>query len=101
MVIAWEEVKQEVIVKYFKNLGLYPEEKYNDEDDDPLAGEKLMNLDELVAKVSGETDIDALTYITDTDHEAFSYEPRVDTSDPNWWRNLRTEIIESHTSMKK
>lgn len=75
MVIAREEVKPEVIVKYYKNLGLYTEEEYNDEDDDPLAGEELMNLDKLVAKVSAETDIDALTYITDTDREAFSYEP--------------------------
>ena len=81
-------------------LALYPKENYNDVDDDPFAGEELMNLDELVAKVSGEADTDALTYITDTDREALSYKPCVDTSDPNWRRNLRTKIIESHNSME-
>ena len=100
MVMAWEEVKPEVIVKCFKHVDLYPEENYNDVDDDPFVGEELMNLDEVVAKVTGEADIDVLTYITDTDREALSYEPCVNTSDPNWRRNLRTEIIESHNSME-
>jgi len=44
MVMAWEEVKPEVIVivKCFKHVGLYREKTGTDEDDDPIAGEELM-----------------------------------------------------------
>ena len=59
--IVWEEVKPEIIVNCFKHVGLYPEETGTDEDDDPFAEEELMNLGELVAKVSGEADIETLT----------------------------------------
>lgn len=98
MVSAWEEVKPEVIIKCFKHVGMHPEENHAEEDDDPFAGEELLDLNELVAKVSGEKNVDAATYVTDADCEALSHEPFVDTGDPNWRRNLRTEIIESHTS---
>lgn len=57
-----------------------------------------MDLNELVAKVSGEPNVDAATYVADADSKALSHDPCVDTSDPNWLRNLRTEIIESHKS---
>lgn len=73
----------EVIVKHFKCVGLYPQETCTDDDDNPFAGKELMNLEELVAKVSGKADIDALMDITDIDREALSYEPTVDTSDSN------------------
>jgi len=44
MVMAWEEVKPEVIVivKCFKHVGLYCEKTGTDDDDDPIAGEELM-----------------------------------------------------------
>ena len=55
MVSAWEEVETGVIVKCFKHVGMYPEEKDNtDEDEDPFAGEDLLDLDEMVRKVSGD-----------------------------------------------
>lgn len=57
-----------------------------------------MELDELVANVSGETNINVL--VSDTDREALSNEPCVDTSDRNWRRNIRAEIIESHKSIE-
>ena len=53
MVSAWEEVETGVIVKCFKHVGMYPEEKDNtDKDEDPFAGEDLLDLDEMVRKVS-------------------------------------------------
>ena len=55
-------------------------------------------MDELVAKVSGETNVDAATYVADADSKALSHDPCVDTGDPNWRRNPGTEIIESHKS---
>lgn len=42
-----------------------------------------MNLEELVAKVFGEADIDHLTCVTDIDREALFYELTVDTSEFN------------------
>ena len=98
MVSAWEEVKPELIIKYFKHVGMNPEGNQAEEDDDPFAGEELLDLNELVAKVSGETNVDAATYVADADSEALSHQHCVDTGDPNWRRNLRTEIIESHKS---
>ena len=98
MVSAWEEVKPEVIIKCFKHVGMNPEENQAEEDDDPFAGKELLDLNELVAKVSGETNVDAATYVADAESEALSHEHCVDTGDPNWRRNLRTEIIESHKS---
>ena len=79
---------------------MHPEENHAEEDDDPFAGEELLDLNELVAKVSGETNVDAATYVTDADCKALSHEPFVDTGDLNWRRNLRTEIIESHKSIE-
>ena len=96
MVSAWEEVKPEVIIKCFKHVGIHPEEN----DDDPFAGEELLDLNELVAKVSGETNVDAATYVADADSKALSHEPCVDTGDLNWQRNPWTGIIESHKSME-
>ncbi|XP_068742381.1 tigger transposable element-derived protein 6-like [Montipora capricornis] len=98
MVSAWEKVKPEVIIKCFKHVGTNPEENQEEEDDDPFSGEELLDLNELVAKVSGETNVDAATYVADADSEALSHEHCVDTGDPNWRRNLRKEIIESHKS---
>ena len=77
-----------------------PEENQAGEDDDPFAGEELLDLNNLVAKVSGETNLDATAYVTDADSEALSHEPCVDTGDPNWRRNLQTKIIKSHKSME-
>ncbi|XP_068704538.1 tigger transposable element-derived protein 6-like [Montipora foliosa] len=98
MVSACEEVKPEVIIKCLKHVGMNSEENQVEEDDDPFAGEELLDLNELVVKVSGETNVDAATYVADADSEALSHEHCVDTGDPNWWRNVRTEIIESHKS---
>ena len=97
---AWEEVKLEVIIKCFKHVDMNPEENQAEEHDDPFAGEELLDLHELVAKVSGETNVDAATYVADADSKALSHEPCVGTGDPNWWRSLWTGIIESHKSME-
>ena len=69
------------------------------EEDDPFDGEELLDLDALMAKVCGETGIDAMEYITDAESELLSSEPSVDTTrtDHNWRVNLRTEILEKHT----
>ena len=49
---AWEEVETGVIVKCFKHVGMHPEEKDNtDEDNDPFAGEDLLDLDRWLGKV--------------------------------------------------
>ena len=64
---AWEEIKPEVIIKCFKHNSMNPEENQAEEDDDPFAGEELLDLNELVAKVSGETNVDAATYVADAD----------------------------------
>ena len=100
MVSACEEVKPEVIITCFKHVGMNPEENQAEQDDDPFAGEELLDLHELVAKVSGETNVDAATYVADADSKALSHEPCVGTGDPNWWRSLWTGIIESHKSME-
>ena len=100
MVSAWEEVKPEVIIKCFKHVSMNPEENQAEGDDDPFAGEELLDLNELVAKVCGETNVDAATYIADADSEALSNEPCVDTGDPNWRKNLPKEILESNKSME-
>ena len=97
-VSAWEEVKTEVIIKCFKHVGMNPEENQAEEDDDPFVGEEILDLNELVAKVSGEKNFDAVTYIADADSKALSHEPCVDTGDSNWRRSLRTEIIKNHKS---
>ena len=95
---AWEEVEPGVIVKCFKHVGMYPEEKDNsDEDDDPFAREDLLDLDEMVRKVSGDATIDTLTYVTVVDYDSLPYMATLDTTDPNWRKNLREEIIEKHT----
>ena len=52
MVNAWE-VKPEVIVKCFKHIGMNPEENQAEEDDDPFAGEGLLDSNELVEKFLG------------------------------------------------
>ena len=96
---AWEEVETGVIVKCFKHVGMHPEEKDNtDEDDDPFAGEDLLDLDEMVRKGSGDAKkIDTLTYVTVVDYDFPPYMAMLDTTDPNWRKDLLEEIIEKHT----
>lgn len=80
MVSAWEEVEPGVIVKCFKHVGMYPEEKDNSfEDEDPFAGEDLLDLDEMVREVSGDATIDTLTYVTVVDYDSPRYMAPLDT----------------------
>ena len=77
---AWEEVEPGVIVKCFKHVGMYREEKDNSyEDDDLFAGEDLLDLDEMVREVSGDATIDTLTYVTVVDYDSPRYMATLDT----------------------
>ena len=93
MVNAWEEVKPEVITKCFKHVGMYPDETESMlTEDDPFDGEELLELQDLLSKMSTpEQELDASSAFDD-DVEA--YEPSVDTSLPNWRETLRAEIVE-------
>ena len=93
MVSAWEEVKPEVITKCFKHVGMYPDETESMlTEDDPFDGEELLELQDLLSKMSTpEQELDASSAFDD-DVEA--YEPSVDTSLPNWRETLRAEIVE-------
>ena len=54
MVGAGGEAKPEVVTKGFKHVGMYPEkhEGAREEEADPFAGEELLDLQQLVTKVS-------------------------------------------------
>ena len=54
MVNSWDEVKGDVISKCFRHVGMYPStmDLDDDGDDDPFAGEKLLDLEALVQKMS-------------------------------------------------
>ena len=52
MVNAWDEVRGDVISKCFRHVGMYPSTMDLDDDDDPFAGEKLLDLEALVQKMS-------------------------------------------------
>ena len=85
MVSAWEEVEPGVTVKCFKHVAMYPEEKDNSyEDDDPFAGEDLLDLDEKVREVSGDATIDTLTYVTVVDYDSSRYMATLNT----YWSKL-------------
>ena len=48
MVKAWEEVPAEVITNCFKHVGMTADEEMSMEmDDDPFAGEELLEIEEL------------------------------------------------------
>ena len=48
MVKAWEEVSAEVITNCFKHIGMTADEEMSMEmDDDPFAGEELLEIEEL------------------------------------------------------
>ena len=98
MVSAWEEVEPEVISRCFKRVGMFPEEFGSmQEEDDPSAGEELLDLEALVTKVTGEICHDVAAYVTNADHDATPYEPYVDSSEPNWRENLRSDVIAKHS----
>ena len=79
MVSAWEEVEPEVISRCFKRVGMFPEEFGSmQEEDDPSAGEELLDLEALVTKVTGEICHDVAAYVTNADDDATPYEPYVD-----------------------
>ena len=98
MIAAWEEVKPEVVTKCFKHVGMCPEEPdgAREEEDDPFAGKELLDLQELIAKVSQAPPGDLPCYAEVLDEDAPTHEPSVDSSDPNWRDNLCKEVIEQH-----
>ncbi|XP_068712886.1 tigger transposable element-derived protein 6-like [Montipora foliosa] len=79
MVNAWDEVKCEVISKCFRHVGMYPSAMELDEDDDdPFAGEELLDLEALVQKMF-----------------------KKDTADPDWRETLQDEVIATHVNSNK
>ena len=57
MVSAWEEVTSEVISNCFKHLvGMYPDQE-TEMGDDPLAGEELLAIEELLSRISPDLDV--------------------------------------------
>ena len=55
MVSAWDEVPSEVISKCFKHVGMYPDEEM-EMDDDPFAGEDLLEIEDLLSRISPDQD---------------------------------------------
>ena len=68
IVSAWEEIPAEVISKCFKHVGMYPDEEL-EMDDDPFAGKELLEIEELLSRISPDFDLSS-----------------VDTTLPNWRR---------------
>ncbi|XP_068684888.1 tigger transposable element-derived protein 6-like [Montipora foliosa] len=99
MVNAWDEVKCEVISKCFRHVGMYPSAMDLDEDDDdPFAGEELLDLEALVQKMS-KKGIDAAPYAAfDDDADAYY---SLDPADPDWRETLRDEVITTHSNRNK
>lgn len=96
MVNAWDEVKGDVISKCLRHVGMYPSAMdLDDDDDDPFAGEELLDLEALVEKMS-EKGIDVAPYAA-IDYDAEAYHSS-DPADPNWRETLRDEILATHTN---
>ena len=94
MVNAWNEVKSEVISKCFRHVGM----DLDEDDDDPFAGEELLDLEALVQKMS-KKGIDAAPYaVFDDDADAYH---SLDPADPNWKETLRDEVIATHSNSIK
>ena len=65
------------------------EEMSMEMDDDPFTGEELLEIEELLSRISPNLDIATF------DDDVAAYEPPVDTTLPNWRENMRKEIIEA------
>ena len=79
MVNAWDEVKGDVISKCFRQFGMYPSTMDLD-DDDPFAGEELLDLEALVQKMS-KKGIDVAPYAA-IDDDTDTYQC-LDPADPD------------------
>ena len=86
MVSTWEEVPSEVISKCFKHVGMYPDQE-TEMDDDPFAGEELLEIEELLSRISPDLDVSFV------DVEVDAHEPPVDTTLPNWREKMRNDIL--------
>ena len=53
---AWEEVPSEVISNCFKLVGMYPDQE-TEMGDDPFAGQKLLEIEELLSRISRDLDV--------------------------------------------
>lgn len=96
MVSAWEEVRPEIIIKCFRHVGMYPDEQERmnaDEDDDPFAGEEL--LDALETRISQVPGLD-ISDVANIDDDVPAYQESVYISDPIWKHILRDEIVEGY-----
>ena len=95
MVNAWDEVKDDVIGKCFRHVGMYPStmDLDDNDDNDPFAGEELQDLDELVQKMSKKGN-DVAPYIA-IDNVADVYHC-LDAADPDWRETQRDELIANH-----
>ena len=92
-------LKCKVISKYFRHVGMYPSAMDLDlDDDDPFAGEELLDLEALVQKMS-KKGIDAAPYAAFDDDGEVYYS--LDPADPDWRETLRDEVIASHSNSNK
>ena len=99
MVNAWDKVKCKVISKCFRHIGMYPSAMELDEDDDdPFAGEELLDLEALVQKMS-KKGIDAAPYAVFYDDADAYYS--LDPTHPDWRETLRDEVIATHSNSNK
>ena len=73
MVSAREGIPSEVISKCFKHVGMYPDEEM-EMDEDPFAGEKLLDIEGLLSRISPDLDVSFV------DVEVDAHEPPVDTT---------------------
>ena len=100
MVNAWEEVKGDVINTRFRHVGMYPSTMDLDDDDDnnPFAGEELIDLEALVQKMY-QKGIEVTPYAAiDDDTDAYHC---LDPADPHWRETLGDDVIETHTKNNK
>ena len=96
MVGAWGVVKPKVVKKGFKHVGMYPEkqEGAREKEADPFAFEELLDLQQLVTKVSQTSPGVSPGYAEVFDEDAPTHQPSIDSSDPNCRDNLHKEVIE-------
>ena len=102
MVGAWGGggggVKPKVVTKGVNHVGMYPEkqEGARDKEADPFAGKELVDLQQLVTKVSQTSPGVSPGYAEVFDEDAPTHQPSIDSSDPNCRDNLRKEVIEQN-----
>ena len=95
---AWGEVKPKVVTKGVKHVSMYPEkqEGAREKEADPFAGEELLDLQQLVTKVSQTSPGVSPGYTEVFDEDAPTHQPSIDSSDPNWRDNFHKEVMEQN-----